>query len=784
MQQSQGPPLGGRTGNFQPPPNMPNINFSAPVIRLGTSGPSKPGQGTGGATGGRREGGEGFGSGHGRPGLGASHHHGGHDQQRQHMRENMVALVPPTKEEIARTIFIGKITDNVIDDEGIEKILRSAGNLRRWYRAADADGKKASFGFAEYDDALSLEMAVEILKDVRIPKKKKIKQEGETNGDQEDDEMDSDERKLLVMVDENSLSYLEQYHASRGVDPATAQSRLDAARQALSDILSEMANPSTTTTADVPAESATATTDPEGDTTMTDGEKKVEGVQGEVVTIPLTTDDELSDIPAEMREMVAKEIAAFRDRSNRRDMERLKREEELEALEKKRNMSVSGGGTAARHSRLASPPPPTAPSGPAGGANGIPLGPRDRGLHGVPSGPKGFQTSQQHHQQQKAVSFVNGTNMNGSISAISISREDEDDSASDEELERRKRSKREAELEKLYLDQERRWLNRERSRTAAVEREKARDKDDEARREREKEAVAKRLKEWDDDVEASRRVEEYYVDRSMWIRNRASFRAREAALDESDRAAEDRERDRDHTNAKGMAEQFLARQADEMMLDNSNSNDRRPSIEAAPGPGQPGTKNPQQQPQQKFKLSLGAAAAQKAQAQAAANSTRRGTTRTVAEVEGLLEDEESSQTTTKRTLIPIQFDPSTTNTEGIQQDLTSEERDEAIRRLAQEIPSDKEGLWKWPVRWDFVDEQSVIIEKLRPFVEKKIVEYLGVQEQMLVEVVEEHLKKKGGAGELVEMLEGALDEEAEALVKKLWRMMIFFSESERKGLSA
>ncbi len=539
-------------------------------------------------------------------------------------------------------------------------------------------------------------------------------------------------------MDENSLSYLEQYHASRGEDPATAQARLDTARQALSNVLSEMANPSPTTEA--PTESAA--TDREGDTTMTDGEQKVE-VQGEVVTIPLTADDELSDIPAEMRETVAKEIAAFRDRSNRRDMERLKREEELESLEKARNMATN---TAARHSRLASPPPPQAPSGPAGGANGIPLGPRDRGLHGAPSGPKGFQ-AQQSAQQHKVVSFVNGTGINGASSSKTyIPREDEDDSASDEELERRKRSKREAELEKLYLDQERRWLNRERSRTAAVEREKVRDKDDEGRREREKEAVAKRLREWDDDVEASRRVEEYYVDRSMWIRNRASFRQREQALDEQDRAAEDRERDRardrDQT-AKGMAEQFLARQADEMMLDRTSPASRQPASRIG---------EPQQQPQ-KFKLSLGAAAAQKAQAQAAANNARRGA-RTVAEVEGLLEDEEESSTTTKRTLIPIQFDPASTTAEGIQQDLTPEERDEAIRRLAQEIPSDREGLWKWPVRWDFVDENTVIVDKLRPFVEKKIVEYLGVQEQMLVEVVEEHLKKKGGAQELVEQLEG------------------------------
>ena len=49
-----------------------------------------------------------------------------------------------------------------------------------------------------------------------------------------------------------------------------------------------------------------------------------------VVTIPLTLEDELSDIPPEMRATVAEEIKAFRDRSNRRDIERMRREEELE----------------------------------------------------------------------------------------------------------------------------------------------------------------------------------------------------------------------------------------------------------------------------------------------------------------------------------------------------------------------------------------------------------------------------------------------------------------------
>lgn len=438
-----------------------------------------------------------------------------------------------------------------------------------------------------------------------------------------------------------------------------------------------------------------------------------EKMDTEVVTIPLTVDDELSDIPAEMRETVAKEIAAFRDRSTRRDMERLRKEEELEAMERQRNLGQP------RPSRLASPPR-TAPSGPAGGANGIPVGPRDRGILNAPAGPKGYQESQIPRDYQKGVSFVNGSGINGASAAGLINREDEDSDASDEEIERRRKERKESELEKLYQDQKRRWLNRERSRTAAVEREKGRDKDEQAQQDREKEAVAKRLREWNDDIEASRKVEEYYLDRSLWIRNRATFRNREIHLDELDRVAEEREKAKDvqqREHARGMADDFLNRQA--MELDSKVQIPREP---------------------QRFKLSLGAAA-QKAQA-ATANR------RTVAEVEGLLEDEEEADVTAKRTLVPIKFD-SAADALG----LTEEERAQAVRQLAADIPSDKEGLWKWPVKWEFVDE-TVLGEQLKPFVEKKIVEYLGVQEQMLVEVVEEHIRKRGGPQALVEMLEG------------------------------
>jgi hypothetical protein len=694
---TQGSRPSGLPASFQGPPNMPNINFSAPVIRLGTTGPSKPSTPlTGGA---RREIQDPMSAGGARAGLGMER---GMEAQRQALRESMMSLVPPTKEEIVRTIFIGGITEGCGGDDGVERLLSTAGRLRRWDRAMDADGKQCSFGFAQYDDAESLATAVEVLKDIEIPTKRQPPSDGVKK--EENKDVKIEKSKLLVFVDDNSLNYLENWHSNRGDDPGAEQARLDAARSGLKAAIYELFHPPMFVQLEEGAE----------DVMMQDSNQ---GDNVEIVNIPLAVDDELADIPAEMRETVAQEIAAFRDRSNRRDMERLKREEEMEALERQRN-------GAPRPSRLASPPAQI-PNGPAAGTNNIPLGPR--GVPNAPSGPK-LQGSQMPRDYQKGVTFVNGSGINGNASGdVWINREEEDDSASDEELERRRRAKKEAELEKQYLDQERRWLNRERSRTAAVQREKEREDEDSAKAGAEREKIAQRLREWDDDLEATRKVEEYYTDRSMWIRNRAAFRARESAADERDRVSEQKERQRDMADkeqARGMADSFLDRQAEE--------------LESRPGAGTPRMGGAQQP----FKLSLGAAA-QKVQKEKAAPPRR-----TVAEVEGLLEDEEDVEKTSKRTLIPIKFDPSTANAA-----LSEEERDQAVRQLAAEIPTEKDGLWEWDVKWEFVDD-VVIVEKLRPFVEKKIVEYLGVQEQLLVEVVEEHVRNRGKPQDLVEQLEG------------------------------
>ncbi|KAF1960605.1 hypothetical protein CC80DRAFT_488902 [Byssothecium circinans] len=714
------PPTGprGLPAGFQPPTNLPsNINFSAPIIRLGTTGSQRGG----GDSGGRRE----STATPMRRGLGAdgadSGGRGG---------DIKAAPVRPTREEIARTIFVGNIPKG-ISDEGVAALLRSAGNLSRFYRATDASDKPQTFGFAEYGDAQSLRTATEIFQDVRVPTERQkpesqvkkegahVKQEGSaTNGDVKMEEngerKEVETTKLQIMVDDASIKYAEEW--TKNEDEASMQFRIDSATEALSQVLAQLFNP--------PTEPQMG---PSGDVKMQDAALpdnipyyNIEASTGE---------DELSEIPAEMREIVAAEIAAFRDRSNKRDLERAKREEEIEAEQRRRD------------GRRASPPA-SAPTGP-GGANGVPVGPRaDRGVQGVPSGPKGSQFPRDY---QSGVSFMNGGSING---GVYTSREDEDDSASDSEIERRRKKKQTAELEDAYKSKLRIWLKHESRTVSSLERTHDRAKYMEADRQKQKESQANFLKNFDDDVEAAKKSHIYYRDHGEYMRERTRIREREEKDDHMDRDQERRQNavtqaQKDY--ARDQADAFLDQQAEEMLR----------------------AQMPRET--QQFKISLGAAAKKLEQTAAPR--------RTAADVENLLEDEEEADQpgTKKRTLVPI------TQEASVRANLTQEEVEDAQRKLARDIPNDKEGLWEWPVSWDHLQHKH--IEKdIKDWTANKVLESLGVQEDMLVEAVVEHLKTRGSPQELVENLEAALDDEAESLVKKLWRMVIYYSETEKRGI--
>ena len=624
----------------------------------------------------------------------------------------MQSLVPPTSEERLRTIFVNKIPSGIGGEDQVQKLFSVVGRMRRWDSGLShkSEHKGMLFGFAQYEDVESLSAAVDLLKEIEVPVKKQPLAENQPTAEEADEAIKKvDKVKLQMTIDESTGRYLAWWKENSAGDPAIA-GRLDETREALRQFVRGLFYPS-----------VQAGRDPDGDISMGDGANGT-GDNAEVVNIPLAQEDELADIPPEMRETVAGEIAAFRDRSNQRDMERLRQEQEHEERERQRN-------GAPRISQLGSPQP--------GNSNMIPLGPR--ALTNVPSGPRG----------NRAIEFVNGGTTNGHTF------EDEDDTdASDEELHRRELAKEKAEEDRKFQEALKKWRTRERARDAALKREREREREEEEETARRAAETLEYLANFDDTQESHRQNHPYYRDRPTWVTNRNTERNAQEAWDEEDRRAEQEELRKaaaEMEQARGMADSFLERQAEEM--------ETKPTAPTGPSAGP-----------QPFTISLGAAA-QRAQARTAPAR------RTVAEVEGLLDDEEQEQAT-KRQLVPIKFEPITDA-----KAMTDEDIQNAVRALAQEIPIDRDGLWAWDVKWDYL-EDSVIREKLRPFVEKKVVEYVGVVDQFLLGVVEEHLRKHGKPAELVETLHEVMDEDAEDMVKKLWRMVIFFTESEKRGLPA
>jgi len=453
--------------------------------------------------------------------------------------------------------------------------------------------------------------------------------------------------------------------------------------------------------------------------------------QAEVVAVPAAGEDELSDIPLEMRETVAAEIAAFRERSNKRDLERLRIEEEMEKAEKER----SRGG---RVNRLASPPP-TAPKGP-GGTNNIPIGPRGN----VPNGPRGFRGLQIPKDYINGVNFTQADN------------DDEgDENVSDEELEKRRQMTRDEELEKTYIEQEKRWLTKEKHHTKAVERMEKEDNTETAARDKKRDELEEKLKEFNDNDESRRSSEIFYKDRKEWRNQRRHSRKEERRADEDDRRAEEWEI------------QSQRKQTDRSRLVPADTRRvREEHIEP-----------------QAFSLNLGGFGGF-GKDQTSVNdisndkNDNKATTSTMAQVENLLDDEDDTTTTgpERKPHVPVEFKPLADG-----ERMTDEERARASGELAKSIPNDAETLFSWKIKWEFLP-QKVIMEQLRPYIQRKIMEALGVQEDLLVGSIEDIISRHGTAEEVVKELEETLDEEAEMVTRRVWKMVVFYSEGGSRGL--
>lgn len=100
-------------------------------------------------------------------------------------------------------------------------------------------------------------------------------------------------------------------------------------------------------------------------------------------------------------------------------------------------------------------------------------------------------------------------------------------------------------------------------------------------------------------------------------------------------------------------------------------------------------------------------------------------------------------------------------------------RDDEMKRLIQQVPTDKVKAFAFEIDWQAVHDHNIIEKKLRPWVKKKVTEYLGAEEQGMIEFIMRKVTAHTSPEVILRELEGFLDEEAENFTLKMWRMLIF-----------
>ncbi|XP_012085358.1 RNA-binding protein 25 isoform X2 [Jatropha curcas] len=104
------------------------------------------------------------------------------------------------------------------------------------------------------------------------------------------------------------------------------------------------------------------------------------------------------------------------------------------------------------------------------------------------------------------------------------------------------------------------------------------------------------------------------------------------------------------------------------------------------------------------------------------------------------------------------------------------------KQLIDMIPKTKDELFSYEINWAVYDKHE-LHERMRPWISKKITEFLGEEETTLVDYIVSSTQEHVKASQMLEMLQSILDDEAEMFVLKMWRMLIFEIKKVETGLA-
>ncbi|KAF9183566.1 hypothetical protein BGZ51_003921 [Haplosporangium sp. Z 767] len=650
------------------------------------------------------------------------------------------------------TLFISSIAPG-INNIAMEKLLKTTGNLVKWKRVQDPTSQQwKAFGFAEYADADSLLRTLRVLgRDGQQPK-------GEKPVGLELTALDGSGvvKALVVKADEKTRQFLDQYEESR---PRTIHdTEKDKVALANATKVIQQMKDGTLETSESEQGSE------EKDAVSSKNEAAQKGDTSSESKEATSDEPVISD---EQKELIERELNFFRERAALKEKERREEEEKSQRMrisDKYKHKDAPASGSSSNAHRMG----------------------RERAWGGSGS-----------TRQMDFVPANGSTHTEAGSSAAAPSAVDQDMDVDSEEEEKARQERKERELEHTYKERERRWEQREAERLRTYEKDKARDESFTAEVKAAKESMAHRFAQWDDNVERERRHDDYYRDRSRWWQRRQAFLQKETRYDELDREEEKDELAREaakkaHAEAEAQAAAAAATEtatAAATVTETSTGDvEMKDVVEDTSTPLSSVAESTTALSSQPTKLKLSLASATGGLKRGSDTNGGPGTPTGSSTGSAFLTatefdqgSDDDNEVKKRRVLVPLRY----SDDEGETDKKSTAVKEQEIKALIESIPADAQGLWSWPIQWQYVTEDNgkILSEKIQPFAAKKVVELLGVQEDELTNFVIEHIRQRKPPQELVDELRNALDNDADVLVMKIWRMLIFETESRARKLA-
>lgn len=377
----------------------------------------------------------------------------------------------------------------------------------------------------------------------------------------------------------------------------------------------------------------------------------------------------------------------------------------------------------------------------------------------------------------------------------------------EEEEKERKRAERKArDKETSYQERLRKWETRE----AKMARQYENDKMKELRRKEDEEKEARKLREFLEDYDDDRDDEKFY--KGSKLERRLGEREREAAKDAEDRAREKEEIEElrvqilneGHADANAELERRMAALEGRKHVEVVDLEAEQPAIVAEVGvsppmhddhtvpevipmdedisnpplesttPSPKATESPtkavekvekQQPPQSKPLLQI------------------QPTKKKIDVKDVFNQDDDDMGLGKKKKLAPLPpMSMPTTTTTTSSSSSSSEKKKTSLedkrKLIIDSIPTDKKNVFEYNIEWDLVDNQ-LMEKRVRPWVNKKIAEYIGEPEPTLADFICSKVLAGSSPSSVLDDVQMVLDEEAEVFVVKMWRLLIYEIESKK-----